>query len=68
MAKANAKKNELPSIKDKYRFNMKIVTSDTCLVCKQKCLRGIRYMESLAVPGAIGRGVPCILTKGRAFK
>ncbi|MBC8080848.1 MAG: hypothetical protein H7X86_10920 [Gorillibacterium sp.] len=68
MAKANARKKELPSIMDKHRYNMKIVTSDICLSCKQKCLRGIQYMESLSVPGAIGRGVPCVLTKGRAYK
>jgi len=65
---ANTKKKEMPSNTDKYRFNMRIVTSETCHACKQKCQRGIRYMESLAIPGALGRGVPCILTKGRAFK
>jgi len=68
MAKVAAKKKDVPSAGDKNRFNMKIVTADTCQACKQQCARGIRYLEKMAQPGAEGRGVPCILTKGRAYK
>ncbi|WP_308638997.1 hypothetical protein [Paenibacillus silvisoli] len=42
---------------------MKLVLSDTCKVCKTPCARGMRYYESMQKPGAIGNGVPCILTK-----
>jgi hypothetical protein len=68
MAKKAVKKNEPASTLDKNRYNMKIVTSDVCAVCKQQCLRGIRYLELMAKPGAMGSGVPCMLTKGKAYK
>ncbi|MBY0087610.1 hypothetical protein HP567_019115 [Brevibacillus sp. M2.1A] len=45
------------------QVQMKIVTSHTCQVCKQQCARGLAYMEQMSQPGAIGFGVPCILTK-----
>jgi len=48
------------------RPQMKIVTSATCQVCTQQCQRGIRYLERMAQPGAIGFGVPCILTLGKS--
>ncbi|RAV19857.1 hypothetical protein [Paenibacillus contaminans] len=68
MSKSKAgKKKEISSI-DRNKFNMKIVTSDTCEACKQRCSRGIRYMERMRMPGAIGNGVPCVLTKGKAYK
>ena len=41
---------------------MKIVTVDTCIVCPTPCTKGIRYMKKMSQPGAIGCGVPCILT------
>ncbi|GAX88532.1 hypothetical protein [Effusibacillus lacus] len=41
---------------------MKIVTVDTCIACPAKCQRGIVYMNKMGQPGAIGYGVPCILT------
>ncbi|MBD2861914.1 MULTISPECIES: hypothetical protein [Paenibacillus] len=41
----------------------KFVTSDVCAVCKHQCARGIRYMERMKQPGAVGRGVPCVLTR-----
>lgn len=53
---------------EKYAYTMKIVTSDTCHSCKSKCTRGIAYMEKMSHPGAIGKGVPCPLTKGKGFK
>jgi hypothetical protein len=45
------------------QLNLKIVTSQTCEVCKQQCQRGLQYLEKMSQPGAIGYGVPCILTK-----
>ncbi|PYI54474.1 hypothetical protein [Paenibacillus flagellatus] len=41
----------------------KIVSSDVCAVCRQQCERGIRYMARLERPGAVGNGVPCVLTR-----
>lgn len=41
---------------------MKMVTSETCIACKSRCARGIEYMKQMEKPGAVGRGVPCILT------
>ncbi|MEO3947588.1 hypothetical protein [Gorillibacterium sp. CAU 1737] len=68
MAKPAAKKKEPMASGDKHRFNRKIVSSDTCFVCKSPCQRGLRYLEQMTLPGAIGRGVPCILTQGKAYK
>ncbi|MGN7470385.1 hypothetical protein [Brevibacillus sp. SAFN-007a] len=48
------------------QLNLKIVTSGTCLACKQQCARGLAYLERMSQPGAIGNGVPCILTKPKA--
>ncbi|MFY0544239.1 hypothetical protein [Brevibacillus sp. H7] len=47
------------------QLNLKIVTSTTCQVCKQQCKRGLQYMEKMSQPGAIGYGVPCILTRDK---
>ncbi|WP_246627730.1 hypothetical protein [Paenibacillus solanacearum] len=66
-AKKPPKKGTPPSIIDKNQFNMKVVTSDVCEKCR-KCSRGLRYLEKMSRPGAIGCGVPCILTKGKAYK
>ncbi|MFC5703511.1 hypothetical protein ACFPVX_19655 [Cohnella faecalis] len=44
------------------RPQMKIVTSDVCAVCKTPCDRGISYLARLSLPGAVGNGVPCVLT------
>lgn len=41
---------------------MKIVTVETCINCPTRCARGIHYMERMEQPGAVGYGVPCILT------
>jgi hypothetical protein len=65
-AKKVVKKTTSQSSADKYKFNMKVVTSDVCRACK-KCERGRRYLEEMSQPGAIGKGVPCILTRGRAY-
>lgn len=62
------KKNDPPSGLDRNRFNMKVVTSDVCGSCKTRCARGIRYMERMNEPGSAGKGVPCILTRGKGYK
>ncbi|MBG9945358.1 hypothetical protein ABE237_20095 [Brevibacillus formosus] len=45
------------------QMQLKIVTSHTCQICKQQCARGLAYLEQMSRPGAIGFGVPCILTR-----
>ena len=62
------KKDTLVFANEKYSDTMKMVTSNTCFFCKSQCSRGLAYLEKMSMPGAIGKGVPCILTKGRAFK
>ncbi|WP_096199655.1 hypothetical protein [Bacillus sp. FJAT-45350] len=57
-----------PIVENRNRFNMKHVTSDTCSKCSTQCSRGIAYIEKMSKPGAVGYGVPCILTKGKAYK
>ncbi|TMW73335.1 hypothetical protein [Alteribacter natronophilus] len=52
----------------KFQHTLKIVLSDKCEACTQQCARGIAYMEKMRKPGAIGKGVPCHLTKGKASK
>lgn len=54
-------KKRLSSAKPQAQY--KLVTSDVCTVCKQQCARGIRYMAAMERPGAIGNGVPCVLTR-----
>ncbi|QHT60402.1 hypothetical protein GXP70_10965 [Paenibacillus lycopersici] len=56
----NAKKK---SSSERKQAVLKIVLSDTCAVCKTPCARGMQYLESMQKPGAIGKGVPCILTR-----
>jgi hypothetical protein len=56
-----AKKKTLAS--DRRQVNMKLVLSDTCAVCKTPCSRGMRYLERMRQHGAIGKGVPCVLTR-----
>jgi hypothetical protein len=71
MAKKNAKKttkNKYDSQVNKYQYTQKMVTSETCIACKTQCVRGLAYMERMSQPGAMGKGVPCHLTKGRGHK
>jgi hypothetical protein len=63
-----AKKNDPPSSLDRNRFNMKVVTSDVCAVCKSQCAEGIRYLQRMSEPGAAGKGIPCVLTRGKGYK
>ncbi|MFD0587976.1 hypothetical protein ACFQZE_08160 [Paenibacillus sp. GCM10027627] len=48
---------------DRKHVSYKLVLSDTCAVCKTPCARGLNYLARLSEPGAVGKGVPCILTK-----
>jgi hypothetical protein len=57
------KKKELSGGRPQY--SMRIVESSTCAVCKQQCPRGLRYLAKMSEPGAVGNGVPCILTRRR---
>ncbi|MEW9698456.1 hypothetical protein [Paenibacillus sp. SI8] len=56
------KKKELSS---RVQYTMRLVESSTCGVCKQQCARGLRYLAHMSEPGAVGKGVPCILTRKR---
>jgi hypothetical protein len=56
------KKKELSS---RVQYTMRLVESSTCAVCKQQCARGLRYLAHMSEPGAVGKGVPCILTRKR---
>ncbi|RKN86712.1 hypothetical protein [Paenibacillus ginsengarvi] len=47
----------------KPQAHYKLVTSDVCTVCKKQCARGIKYMALMERPGAVGEGVPCVLTR-----
>ncbi|KIL39798.1 hypothetical protein SD70_18065 [Gordoniibacillus kamchatkensis] len=47
------------------QYTMRIVDSATCAVCKTPCARGLDYLARMSQPGAVGRGVPCILTRKR---
>jgi hypothetical protein len=64
MAKKVLNKKELSSA-NRTQYHLKLVTSDVCEVCKKQCSAGIRYMEFMRIPGHVGRGVPCILTRSR---
>ncbi|WP_430113391.1 hypothetical protein [Paenibacillus sp. B1-35] len=46
-------------------YTMKLVTSDRCEVCKTPCARGMEYIERMSQPGAVGSGVPCVLTRSQ---
>jgi hypothetical protein len=54
------KKKELSS---RVQYTMRLVESSTCAVCKTQCTRGLRYLALMSEPGAVGKGVPCILTR-----
>ncbi|MFC4103871.1 hypothetical protein [Paenibacillus xanthanilyticus] len=56
-----AKKNQHAN--ERKQAVLKVVLSSTCEVCKTPCARGMRYLESMKQPGAVGKGVPCILTR-----
>ncbi|MNZ65445.1 hypothetical protein D3C78_836400 [compost metagenome] len=59
--KKAVKKKQAASDRKQYKY--KLVLSDTCAVCKTPCARGMSYLERMKQPGALGKGVPCILTR-----
>ncbi len=59
MSKAKKKKKHADG---RVQPQMKIVLSDVCAVCRTPCTRGLTYLARMNQPGAIGNGVPCILT------
>jgi len=63
--KGRAVKQRTIAYHNTQQWYMKIVTSDTCASCKSQCARGIEYLELMSKPGAVGRGVPCVLTAYR---
>ncbi|MBP1154530.1 MULTISPECIES: hypothetical protein [unclassified Paenibacillus] len=66
MSKNKKAKKKIQSSIDKNQFNMKVVTSDVCARCL-KCERGRQYLQNMSLPGAVGKGVPCMLTRGKAY-
>ncbi|MBD2846238.1 hypothetical protein IDH44_13610 [Paenibacillus sp. IB182496] len=46
-------------------IEMRIVLSDTCEACRTPCSRGLSYLKRMQEPGAVGGGVPCVLTRKR---
>jgi hypothetical protein len=60
MAKTIKKKKTVAS--ESFKPQMKMVTSDVCAVCRTPCVRGLAYLGRMTVPGAVGEGVPCVLT------
>ncbi|TLS51291.1 hypothetical protein FE782_16320 [Paenibacillus antri] len=60
--KSGAAKRRTIPYHNTLQWYTRIVTSETCAVCKSQCARGIEYMEQMSKPGAVGRGVPCVLT------
>ncbi len=61
-------KKKIPAKAERVQSQMRLVTSDTCAVCTQQCRRGLNYLAKMAQPGAVGYGVPCILTLGKTIK
>ncbi|WP_372663267.1 hypothetical protein [Cohnella sp.] len=59
---SKGKKKKSAAVVEQRKAQMKIVTSDTCAVCKTPCARGMAYLERMRSPGEVGYGVPCILT------
>lgn len=65
MAKGKSTKKKKEASGGRAQYTMRMVTSDRCAVCPTPCSRGIAYCARMNEPGAVGQGVPCILTKTR---
>jgi len=59
---AKGKKKKSAAAAEQKKAQMKIVTADVCAVCPTPCSRGLAYLAKMKAPGAIGNGVPCVLT------
>ncbi|SFD60791.1 hypothetical protein SAMN05216378_0630 [Paenibacillus catalpae] len=62
-AKGKGKVVKKKTTSERKQYHYKLVLSNTCAVCKTPCERGIRYWKKMQEPGAVGKGVPCILTR-----
>jgi len=63
MSKGKGKAAKKKSASEQRSWNYKLVLSDTCAICKTPCVKGMRYLDRMRQPGALGKGVPCHLTK-----
>ncbi|GGG90197.1 hypothetical protein [Paenibacillus radicis (ex Gao et al. 2016)] len=63
MSKGKAKVIKKKAASDRKQYHYKLVLSGTCGVCKTPCARGMKYWERMQEPGALGKGVPCVLTR-----
>ncbi|RJX41075.1 hypothetical protein D3P09_03455 [Paenibacillus pinisoli] len=64
MSKGKGKASKKKQVtNDRKQVSYKLVLSDTCAVCKTPCARGMKYLARMQEPGAVGKGIPCILTK-----
>ncbi|WP_084159151.1 hypothetical protein [Paenibacillus taiwanensis] len=64
MAKGKGAKNKKKELSGgRAQYTMRVVTSDRCIVCPTPCARGLKYVSRMNEPGAVGNGVPCILTR-----
>ncbi|OXM15794.1 hypothetical protein [Paenibacillus herberti] len=61
-SKSKKAKKKAPT-SDRRQVHMKLVLSDTCAVCKTPCSRGMSYLARMRQSGALGKGVPCVLTR-----
>ncbi|WP_245583004.1 hypothetical protein [Paenibacillus daejeonensis] len=66
MSKGKAAKGKKLPASDRSQYRMKLVLSDSCAVCPTPCARGTRYLEYMKLPGSLGKGVPCVLTRTKA--
>ncbi|SFE12858.1 hypothetical protein SAMN04487969_101206 [Paenibacillus algorifonticola] len=48
---------------ERKQYNYKLVLSPVCEVCPTPCARGLAYLARMSEPGAVGKGVPCVLTR-----
>ncbi|CAM3354268.1 hypothetical protein PALU110988_18255 [Paenibacillus lupini] len=62
-AKGKGKVVKKKKTSEKKQYHYKLVLSDTCGVCKTPCERGMNYWRRMQEPGAVGKGVPCVLTR-----
>ena len=65
MVKGKGKGKKPVQQSEKGDRGLKLVTSSVCEACKTPCTRGLDYAARMRIPGAIGKGVPCILTRGK---
>lgn len=63
VAKGKTVKKKKSASGGRIQYTMRIVTSDRCKVCPTPCARGMRYLKHMTQDGAVGKGVPCILTR-----